>query len=144
MFPPVAGPVAVLAVIVIKAATVAFPIAVVITVAVITRKDPLRTRIGRARPVSFMPDIAAIDRIPVSIYPGELRTRCGRPHPNHARRGRRTNINSERHLSAEHGSTRQKQYGKQFFHMINPFLKKGLGALSASNPRNNAPARSAA
>jgi len=150
MLPPIAVAIPVPAVIVLKPAAVTVPVAVVITFALITRGNPTSTAVWRARPITLMPCVATIHRVPVSVYSHKIRTRRRRPYADHARRRWRTNIDPERYLSAEHRSTRQQQDGKQFFHTINPFLN-GLGmsgakrklSPSASNPGNSAPARNA-
>ena len=114
---PVAVAVSIPVVIVLEAAAVTVPVALEELLPIVMGRNPARPSVGRPGPVSFMPPVMAAYRIPITIHPKIIRTRRRGPHSNDAGRGRRTNAYSKRHLSGEHRSTRQKQYGKQFFHI---------------------------
>ena len=65
--------------------------------AVVTRSDPMRALIRRARPVAPMPDIVAAYGIPIAIDPEVAGSGTGR-HNVMARRRRRSNLNADGHL----------------------------------------------
>jgi len=59
--------------IVFDAAVRAIPISAIVAAAFMAPCDPMRTRIRRTRPVTGVPNVAAIYRIPVAINPHVVR-----------------------------------------------------------------------
>jgi len=86
-------------VIVVYAAVVTFPVAFEKAVAVMVRPDPACPRIRRTGPIALMPAVVAVDRIPVSVNPDVIRTRCDRPRAKHSRRRWRADSNADGELS---------------------------------------------
>lgn len=89
------------AVIVFHASMVAIPVACEELLSIVTRADPVGAFIGRARPISGVPPIAAIYRVLITIHPKVAGT--GRCRTNHddAWRRRRSNANADANLSAQ-------------------------------------------
>jgi hypothetical protein len=90
-------------VVVLDAAVLAFPIAAVEALTVMTRAYPASALVGRASPIAAMPAIVAANGIPVAIDPEELRAGADRANSNDARRGRGTDYDSDRNLSERCG-----------------------------------------
>jgi hypothetical protein len=61
-------------VIVLNTAAISFPVTRVIPFAVVVRSDPVSSFVGRSSPVAFVPLVVVSDRIPIALYPGELRS----------------------------------------------------------------------
>src|SRR5215467_6591456 len=72
----------------------AVPVASVETAALVAGPDPARAGVRRSGPVSPVPDVAAVDGIPVAVNPNELGPRADR-NDIVPRRGRRANLNSD-------------------------------------------------
>ena len=83
---------------VFESAATTFPVAVVEVFPVVARPDPASTRIRRPGPIAAMPSVAPSYGVPVTINPHEFRPWTWRKYGNHARRWRRTNPDSDRHL----------------------------------------------
>jgi len=86
--------------VVLAPAAIAVPVAVKKTLAVMTGSHPMRTAIRRTSPISGVPLIMALHRIPVTLHPKIVRTWSYRPH-DYSRGRRRPNSHSERDLTAE-------------------------------------------
>ena len=84
--------------IVLYAATFAFPIAVIEAFAIVARPDPAGAFIRRPGPVALMPAVMAANGIPVTANPDELRSGLSGKHCNHARRRWRANSDADRDL----------------------------------------------
>jgi len=106
VFARIAIPVMVRTVIVLESSTIAIPVPIIEALAVVARRYPPCTSIGRSGPVSVVPTVTASHYIPVAVYPKEIRPRSYRPNPNHARRRWRADSDSNRNL-AEHASRGQ-------------------------------------
>ena len=76
-------------VVMLAAATIAFPVSLEEALAVVMRPHPLRTGIRRTGPVAIMPSVMVSDRIPVALNPGEVGTGMVWNGVNDARRWRR-------------------------------------------------------
>ena len=98
--------------IVLAATVIAFPIAFVEALAIMTGHHPHSTGIGRARPVSVMPPVMVAYRIPVGVHPNEPRSRSHRPDPYDSRRRWWADGDSNRYLSEE-GSSHEEQEREQ-------------------------------
>jgi len=94
-FAPIAVPVTVPTMIVVEPAAIAFPVAVKESISVMARPYPARVSIGRASPVSLMPNIAAAHWVPVAVHPIVIRSRRSWAYPNLARRRWRPNSDSD-------------------------------------------------
>jgi hypothetical protein len=90
----------------------AFPIAGKKALAIVMRADPMGAFIWRARPISFVPSVVAPDRVPVTIYPEEIRTGSGRAHRNDAWWGRRADSDSDGYLTVGNEGARQQHKRK--------------------------------
>ena len=87
-------------VIVFKPAAIALPIANKIPILVIVRPNPASARIRRHRPITRVPSVVPSLRIPIALYPHKLGTRTRWKHGDHARRWRRSDLDSDGDLSA--------------------------------------------
>ena len=103
-------PVVVPAVVMFKPAAVTIPIAAIVTLAIMTRNNPVGAGIGWTSPITFMPHIASCGRVPIAAYPCVLRAGSRWQDRNHARRRWRTNHDGN---LSECGSASQEQSGKQ-------------------------------
>lgn len=65
-------------VVVLKAATVAVPVAVIIPAAFVPGANPARATIGRQGPIAAVPAIVMSVRIPIAINPDVVRPRTHR------------------------------------------------------------------
>jgi hypothetical protein len=101
-------------VVVLDAAVLAFPIAAVEALTVVTRANPASALVGRTSPITTMPAIVATNGIPVAIDPEELRAGADRANSNDARRGRGTDYDSDRNLSERCGRSGPKHCKKQY------------------------------
>ena len=86
-------------VVVFYAAAFAFPVAVIEAFAVVTRTNPARACVRRARPVAFMPAIMSAHGIPITANPDEFRSGLRWKDSNYARRGWRADPDADRDLS---------------------------------------------
>jgi len=82
----------------VDTAVVAFPVALKPLTTFVPWRDPMRSCVWCTSPISLMPDVAIVDRIPVAIHPGVIRSGRHRTHPDHTGRRRRTNPNSNGNL----------------------------------------------
>lgn len=115
VLPAIAVPVVVMvpAVVVFKAAAVAIPIAREISLAVVMRRDPMRTRIGWTRPVARVPLIVMPDGIPVAFHPHEIGPGSGWNYRQHARRWRRSDLDSDGNLCVRYRSPGEQKRANQ-------------------------------
>lgn len=90
-------------VVVFDAAVLAFPIAAVEALTIVTRAYPASALVGRASPIAAMPTIVATYGIPVAVDPEELRAGADGANSNDAGRGRGTDYDSDRNLSERCG-----------------------------------------
>jgi hypothetical protein len=91
--------IAVPVVIVFIASTGAFPIAVIVEPAFITRPDPDCAAVRRLSPIAAVPNVAAAYRIPVTVNPDVAGARSDRPYAVHTRWRRSAQFNTDGHLS---------------------------------------------
>ena len=82
------------AVIVGETATIAFPVAFKEALAIVMRRHPDCPGIRRTGPISFMPSIMALYRIPIARNPCKIGTGLNRPDREHSRRGRSADLNA--------------------------------------------------
>jgi len=68
--------VAVPAMVMLEPSAITFPIAVKETLAIVARLDPTRSLVGGPGPIAAMPPVVSSDRIPIALYPNELRSWC--------------------------------------------------------------------
>jgi len=87
-------------VVVFKAPAVPVPIADKIPILVIVRPNPAGAHIRRHRPITRVPSVVPSLRIPIALYPNKLRSGTRRKHRDHARRWRRSDLDSNGDLSA--------------------------------------------
>jgi len=98
------------------ASAIAFPIAVIITLAVVARAYPYRATVRRPGPISVMPLVVIPDWIPIAIHPEVSRARSYRPDPNHPWRRRRSDSNSNGNLGISSTSGNQHQREQYLLH----------------------------
>jgi hypothetical protein len=98
----ITAPPAVPVMVVLAAAAITLPIPTIEALSVVAWTNPACAGIWRTSPVSGVPPVVASNWIPVSIHPHEFRGWTWRENPNHPRWRRRSNCNSNRHLT-EHG-----------------------------------------
>jgi hypothetical protein len=91
------------AVIMIEAAALSLPVAVIVSAALVARSDPRCTAVRRVSPITPVPDVAAVDHIPITVNPHVTRTRRNRSHTVHARWRRRADPDSDGYLSFKGG-----------------------------------------
>ena len=101
------------AMIVLEPAAVTIPVTAIELPALIPRSYPDGAAIGRPRPISSVPMIAAAYRIPVPLYPVVIRARSHGPHLNHPGTRRLTNPDSYGYLSVNRRRSHHKNQGKQ-------------------------------
>src|SRR4030095_1991042 len=82
------------------------PVAGVEAAAFMARANPARARVGRTGPISLVPDVVAVHRIPVAIHPCIFWPRTYR-NDVMPRRWRRPNLNSDRDLGSRMMSAKQ-------------------------------------
>jgi hypothetical protein len=100
-------------VIVIEPATIPIPVAVVVPASLPTRSDPRRSAVRRNCPITTVPNVAAIYRIPIAVHPDIARARRNRSHPIRTRRRWSADSNSHGYLSFKGGRASQKHRGQQ-------------------------------
>jgi hypothetical protein len=61
-------------VIVLNTAAISFPVTCIVPFAVVVRSNPVSPLVGRSSPIAFMPFVMVSHRIPIALYPGELRS----------------------------------------------------------------------
>ena len=79
---PVAIVVAVPFVVVVAPAVVSVPVAVEKALAVMMRRHPTCALVGRTGPISGMPAVMAVYRMPITVNPGIRRAGAWRPNRN--------------------------------------------------------------
>src|SRR5258708_36910022 len=84
----VAVPVAIPFVAMLKAAAIAFPVAVEIEPALVAWTNPAGAGIRSASPITFVPAGMSWGGIPIAVNPDKIGARGGRWRNYHARRGR--------------------------------------------------------
>jgi len=107
----------------LKAAAIAFPVAVVKESTFEARTDPVGARIRGTSPITFVPAVMTVYGIPVAFNPDKIRTRRRRRRNNHSWRGRRSNPDANTNLGAYAVGAEQQNCGKQHkshqvFHLI--------------------------
>src|SRR5258708_929036 len=124
----IAVPIAIPFVAVLKAAAIALPIAVVIETAFEAWTNPARAGIRGTRPITLVPAVMSMHRIPVALNPDKIRVRRRRWLMNHPRVRRRTNPDANTNLRACGVGAEQQNGGKehkshQAFHFLSsPFV----------------------
>jgi hypothetical protein len=103
----IAVTVAVRTMVVLYAAALTLPIAVIITLSIVAGPYPARSTIGRATPISIMPAVVAIDRVPIAVHPNIIGTRGHWANRNHARRRWGADPDSKRYFGCENQSDSQ-------------------------------------
>jgi hypothetical protein len=103
-------------VIVVKSASISVPVPCIELATVVVRLHPSGTLVGWLRPVTFMPPVMPSYRVPVAVYPGELRAWALWHNANHAGTWRRANSDSKGDLSARSRRASQEDRGKQQCH----------------------------
>ena len=86
----------------VNAALVAFPIAVIKHLSVVTWRDPSSASVRWTSPITAVPFVMVSDGIPITRNPSELGPRPWRRNANHSRSRRRSYSDSDRNLSAEY------------------------------------------
>jgi hypothetical protein len=81
-------------VIVFKSASISVPVPCIELATVVVGLHPSSTLVGWLRPVTFMPPVMPSYRVPVTVYPGELRAWALWHNTNHAGTWRRANSDS--------------------------------------------------
>src|SRR5580704_12434900 len=61
-------------VIVLNTAAISFPVTRIVPFAVVVRSNPASPLVGRSSPIAFMPLVMISHRIPIALYPCELRS----------------------------------------------------------------------
>jgi hypothetical protein len=61
-------------VIVINTAAIPVPVTCIVPFAVVMRSNPASSLVGRSSPIAFMPFVMVSHRIPITLYPQELRS----------------------------------------------------------------------
>jgi hypothetical protein len=90
---------AVPAVIMIEAATLSFPVAVIVSAALPARSDPHCTAVRRKCPITTVPNVVAVHHVPIAVNPDITGPRFNRPYPVNPRGRWSANSNSDRYLS---------------------------------------------
>jgi hypothetical protein len=103
----------------LPAAGTAVPVPVKVTPALVVRCYPPCRRISRASPISGVPLVMVSSCIPVALYPNEIGTGGWRQDPNHTRRRRGPNLDSDGDL-AEGECGGKDQECAQFLHFSSP------------------------
>src|SRR5258708_28885441 len=96
----IAVPVAIPFVAMLKAAAIAFPVAVEIEAALVAWTNPAGAGIRSASPIAFVPAVMSVRGIPIAVNPHKVGPRRGRWRNYHARRGGPTNHDGHTELRA--------------------------------------------
>jgi hypothetical protein len=97
----------------LKTAAIAFPVTMVVELALVAGMDPACAGIRGASPISFVPAIMAVHRIPVAFNPDKIRARWLRRLNYYSRRRRRTDSDADTNLRACAVGAEQQHCGKQ-------------------------------
>ena len=84
----------------------AVPVAAVEAAAFMARADPIRAAVRRTSPIAAMPDVVAVEGVPVACNPSKLRARADR-YDVMSRRRRRADLNSDSYLGSSVMSANQ-------------------------------------
>jgi len=109
VIPPVAITIAVPSMVVFETAAIALPVARKKALSVMMRRNPDRSRVRWASPVSGMPLIMVAHGIPVALDPNKLRTWAYWLNPNDALGRRRTNSDPDGYLGGHRARNKQRQ-----------------------------------
>jgi hypothetical protein len=96
-------PLAVPAVIMIEAAMLSFPVAVIVSATLPARSDPHCTAVRRKCPITAVPNVAAVYHVPVAVHPDIAWARDYRPDAQHARRRWSADSDPDGYLSFKGG-----------------------------------------
>ena len=105
----VAVTVAIPMMVVLAATVLAVPKACKVSLSIMMGRNPMRSRIGRAAPISIVPSVAVSDYIPVAIDPKIIGTGAGGNDSNHARRGWGSDSHPDRNLRKNRSERKQGQ-----------------------------------
>src|ERR1700682_2340790 len=92
--------------VVLDAAALTVPVAMIEALSIVARSHPAGGRVYRAAPIPGMPTIVAPYGIPVAVYPGEFRTWTGRENADDSWGWWRPDLDSDGNLG-EHKSAGQ-------------------------------------
>ena len=84
----------------LKAASIAFPVAVEIESALVPWTHPAGAGIRSASPITFVPAVMSVRGIPIAVNPDKVGARRGTWLNYHSRRGRRANPDADTDLRA--------------------------------------------
>ena len=84
----------------LKAAAIAFPVAVEIESALVAWTNPAGAGIRSASPITFVPAVMSVRGIPIAVNPEKVGARRARWLDYHSRRGRRANPDADTDLCA--------------------------------------------
>ena len=90
-------------VIMIEAAMLAFPVAVIVSAALPARSDPHCAAVWRVSPIPAVPNVAAVYHVPIAVNPYVPGARCNRSYPVHTRRRWSADSDSNGYLSFKGG-----------------------------------------
>jgi len=105
-------------VIVLDPAALTFPVAVIVTLAIVPRRHPAGPTIGRTSPISLMPPVVAFDRVPIAVHPSIIGTRGYWSNRNYARRRWWADPDSKIYFSRKCQSDGQQRQGKHFLYHV--------------------------
>jgi len=100
---PVSLTIAIPAVIVLEAAVLSLPVAVVVSAVLPARSDPSCASIRWVSPITTMPNVVAIYHVPIAVHPDVAGARCNGSHTIHTRRGWSADPDSDGYLSFKGG-----------------------------------------
>jgi hypothetical protein len=99
---PVTVSVVVRVVVVLNVAAISFPVTCIIPFAIVVRSNPASPLVGRSSPIAFMPLVMISHRIPITLYPHELRSWPFWHNHNHSGWRRRGNHDSNGNLRIDY------------------------------------------
>src|ERR1700686_5472782 len=100
-------------VIMLEAPAISVPVTVVIPAPFPTRPDPGCAAVRRQGPITPVPNVTAINYIPIAVHPDIARARSYWPDAQHTRRRWSAHCDSDGDLSFKGGRAGQKHRGKQ-------------------------------
>ena len=95
---PVTVSVVVRVVVVLNTAAISFPVTCIVPFAIVMRSNPASPLVGRTSPIACMPLVMVFHRIPITLYPHELRSWPFWHNHNHSGWRRRGNHDSNGNL----------------------------------------------
>jgi hypothetical protein len=104
--------------VVLNAAPITLPVAVIITLSIVARRYPVVSAVGGPAPISVMPPVMTTDGVPISVDPNITGTRSYWPNSNHARWRWWADPDSKVYFSRNCQSSSQKRQGKDFFYHV--------------------------